>query len=225
MSPVSKLEAEVYKANISLYESSLVFGTQGNASGIDRENGLVVVKPSGVNYKNLKISDMVTVSLGGERIKGDLKPSVDLPHHLYLYKNIKDIGGIVHTHSPYATIFAIVEMPIPCLSTGHADIFGSEIPVTPYADNKGNNIGETILKFYKKKRPAILLGKHGVLTFGSSPQEAAKIAILTEYVAKTSFGSMILGKLLKGRDVLPLTDKEIEKWYSRYHGGEYGQNN
>ena len=219
----TKLEEAVYMANMNFYEANLVSSTQGNASGIDRENGLVVIKPSGVNYKTLKVSDMVTVNLNGEKIKGDLKPSVDLPHHLFLYKNIADIGSVVHTHSTYATIFAIAEKSIPCLSTGHADVFGGDIPVTPYTDNKGNNIGETILKFYRKKCPAIIVGRHGIFAFGPSPQEAVKIAILTEHVAQISFGGLILGKLIKGKEVLPLPDKEIEKWYSRYHGGGYGQ--
>jgi L-ribulose-5-phosphate 4-epimerase len=220
---LSKLEEEVYMANMGLYEENLVVGTQGNVSGIDRETGLVVIKPSGISYKNLKISDMVTVNLNGEKIKGDLKPSVDLAHHLFLYKNIENIGAVVHTHSTYATIFAIAEKSIPCLSTGHADIFGGEIPVTPYSDNKGNKIGETILKFYKQKCPSIIAGRHGVFAFGSSPQEALKIAILTEHVAQTSFGGLVLGKLIKDKEILPLPDKEIEKWYSRYHGGGYGQ--
>ena len=220
---LNKLEKAVYLANMSLYEEKLVSSTQGNVSGIDRKNGLIVIKPSGVNYKNLKISDMVTLDLDGKKIKGVLKPSVDFPHHLFLYKNMENIGAVVHTHSTYATIFAIAEKPIPCLSTGHADIFGGEIPVTPYVDNKGNNIGKTILKFYKKRCPAIIVGRHGVFVFGSSVQEAVKIAILTEHVAKISFGGVTLLKLMKNKEVLSLPNKEIEKWYSRHHGGGYGQ--
>lgn len=220
---LSKLEEEVCLANIGLYEGNLVIGTQGNVSGIDRKTGLVVIKPSGVNYKNLKNSDMVTVNLEGKKIKGDLKPSVDLPFHLFLYKNLKNVDAIVHTHSTYAVIFAIAEKSIPCLCTSHADIFGSEIPVTPYSDNKGNNTGKTILKFYNKKCPAVIVGRHGVFAFGSSAQEALKIAIFTEHIAKISFGGLVLGKLIKGEEIPPLPEQEIEKWYSRYHGGGYGQ--
>ncbi|HIE44294.1 MAG TPA: hypothetical protein EYP78_05830 [Candidatus Omnitrophica bacterium] len=220
---IRELKEEVYRANLMLYEANLVYGTQGNASGINREKGFVAIKPSGVSYKDLCISDMPVVSLDGKLLEGDLNPSVDLPHHLYLYRHIEKIGGVVHTHSSYATMFAIAEEPIPCFSTGHADIFGEAIPVTPYVDNRGENIGKVIEKFRKEGCPAILLGRHGVFTFSSNAEEAAKAAILVEYVAKSSFGALILTRFLKDKKISPLPSREIEKWYNRYHGGGYGQ--
>jgi len=207
---------------MSLRENNLVFGTQGNASGLDREKGLVVIKPSGVNYKELKPSNLVTVNLEGEVVKGSLKPSVDLPHHLYLYKNMPEIEGVVHTHSAFATMFAIAERPIPCFSTAHADVFGKEIPLCPYADNKGDHIGEAILKHQRKGCAAILLAKHGVFTFAETPQAAAKEAILVEYVAKSSLGALLLAQS-EGKKISPMPTEEIKKWYDRYHGGGYGQ--
>ena len=134
MDKLSDLKNEVLKANLLLPEWGLVVSTQGNVSGFDRKKGLVLIKPSGVSYSRLKPSDLVTLNLAGEKISGGNKPSVDWPHHIYLYRNIPGIGGVVHTHSPYATAFAAAGIPVSCLTTGQADIFGGEIPVTPYAD-------------------------------------------------------------------------------------------
>ena len=214
---------EVWEANIRLYKSGLVIGTQGNVSGMDRERGWVAIKPSGVPYEILKVEDIVVVNMEGKVIWGERKPSVDTPHHLYLYKNLEGIGGIVHTHSPYATIFSILGIAIPVLSTAHADVFGEEIPVTPYVDNIGSHIGEAILKHKGKRSSAILLGKHGVFTFAKNSEKAVFYAEMTEYVARTSYYALLLGNTL-GRELpLPLPEEEIKKWYERYHSSRYGQ--
>ena len=217
-----KLRKEVLKANLLLPEWGLVVGTQGNVSGFDRKKKLVLIKPSGVSYSSLKSSDLVTLNLDGKKISGAKKPSVDWPHHLYLYRNIPGIGGIVHTHSPYATAFAAAGIPVPCLTTGQADIFGGEIPVTPYADNQADNIGKAIIKAYRPGCPAIILGQHGIFAFDENPEKAIRAAKLTEYFAQINLLGLLLGKA-SGRKVLPMAEKEIQKWYRRYHGGGYGQ--
>lgn len=222
MTKLSDLKNEVLKANLLLPEWGLVVGTQGNVSGFDREEGLVLIKPSGVSYSQLKLSDLVTLNLDGKKISGTRKPSVDWPHHTYLYRNIPDIGGVVHTHSPFATAFAAAGIPITCLTTGQADVFGGEIPVTLYADNQADNIGKTIIKAYRPGCPAIILGQHGVFAFDESPEKAVLAAKLTEYFAQINFFGLLLGKTA-GRNITPLSEKEVQKWYRRYHGGGYGQ--
>lgn len=217
-----ELQQEVWKANLALPENNLVVGTTGNVSGFDKDKGLVIIKPSGVRYEELRMEDMVIVDLEGKIVEGNLKPSVDTPHHLYLYQNIPGIGGVIHTHSPYATMFAMLEKPIPVYNTTQADIFGVEIPCTPYVDNQSNHIGKAILKNYKKGCPAILLGKHGVFTFDETPTKALRAAIMLEYVAMTAKGTLELGATL-GLKLLPFPEKEVKKWYARHHGGGYGQ--
>ena len=214
---------EVWRMNLELAKNNLVFGTQGNVSGIDRKKRLVVIKPSGVSYSQLKEKDMVIVNLKGEVVGGRLRPSVDLPHHLYIYQRMKEIGGVVHTHSPYATVFAIVGKPIPVLTTAHADLFGKEIPVSPYVDNQSNHIGKAILNTVKEGCSAVILGKHGVFTFAETPKEATTAAILVEYCAKTSFCALLLSSVNGEKRPRPLLPKEIKKWYNRYHKGGYGQ--
>jgi len=222
MTKISNLKNEVLKANLLLPELGLVVSTQGNVSGFDRKKGLVMIKPSGVSYSSLKPSDLVTLNLDGKKISGVKKPSVDWPHHIYLYRNIPGIGGVVHTHSPYATAFAAAGIPVSCLTTGQADIFGGEIPVTPYADNQADNIGKAIIKAYRQGCPAIILGQHGVFAFDESPEKAVLAAKLTEYFAQINLFGLLLGKAA-GRKVPHMTEKEIQKWYRRYHGGGYGQ--
>ena len=222
MDKITRLKPEVLKANLALPEWGLVVTTQGNVSGFDREKKLVIIKPSGVSYSSLKSSDLVTLNLDGKKISGTKKPSVDWPHHLYLYRKIPGINGVVHTHSPYATAFAAAGIPISCLTTGQADIFGGEIPVTPYTDNQADNIGKAIIKTYRPGCPAIILGQHGVFAFDESPEKAVLAAKLTEYFAQINFFGLLLGKSA-GRNILPLSEKEVQKWYRRYHGGGYGQ--
>ena len=187
----------------------------GNASGIDRRRGWVVIKPSGMDYDKLRPADMAVTDLEGRKLRGKWSPSVDLPHHLYLYRHCPEIGGVIHTHSNYATGFALLERPIPVYLTAIADEFGAEVPCAPYVDNVGDHIGEAILK-YKGKAPALLLGHHGVFTWGPTPRDALKAAVMLEDVAKTCYLALLLG------EPEPLPPEEINKWYTRYHT-TYGQ--
>ena len=189
----------------------------GNASGIDRESGILVIKPSGMDYDRITPENLVAVNLSdGSEIDSDLRPSVDLPHHLFLYRNDPSIGGVIHTHSNHATAFATVGQSIPCALTAIADEFGGEIPCTPYVDNEDEHIGEAILE-YRKRAPAILLGNHGVFAWGANVRSALKAAVMVEDVAKTLLLARQLG------DPQPIPPEEAEKWYDRYHN-RYGQN-
>lgn len=219
-----KLRKEVLKSNLYLWKNGLVYGTQGNVSGIDRKEGVVYIKPSGVAYENLTENMIVRVDGKGSPVdKNGLKPSVDTPHHLFLYKNLKDIGGVCHTHSKFITVFSILGVPIPVLTTAHADVFGMEIPVSRYVDNTGDRIGRELLRIYKKTGcSAIILGKHGLFTFGETPSKSAFYALMAEYCAEVSYYALIAGRFT-GKKVSPLEKKEIEKWYSRYHSSRYGQ--
>ncbi len=219
---LKSLREEVWRMNMELPKQRLVAGTAGNVSGLDRKKGYVVIKPSGVWYEDLTKENLVIVDLEGKNVEGKLRPSVDTPHHLYIYKHIREVNGVVHTHSPWATAFAIAGIDIPAFSTAHADVFGSPVPVSPYVDNKDEKIGETIVKTMRKGCPVVLLGKHGVFSFEESPTSALKAAVMVEYVAKTSLLAMILSREKKKR-IFPLSGKEIAKWYYRYHGHGYGQ--
>jgi len=215
MPSFEKLRREVWEANLGIYRGGLVTEHAGNASGIDRKRGVVVIKPSGVDYLKMRPADMVVTDLEGRKLKGKWKPSVDLPHHLYLYKHCPEIGGIIHTHSNYATCFALLGRPIPVCLTAIADEFGEDIPCIPYVDNVGDHIGEAILK-YKTRAPSMLLGQHGTFSWGPTPREALKAAVMLEDVAKTCFLAMLLGK----PKLLP--PEEVKKWWDRYHT-TYGQ--
>ena len=149
------LRRSVWQANRGLVEAGLVALTWGNASGADRKAGVMAIKPSGVDYDKMRPADMVVTDLDGRKVKGRWKPSVDLPHHLYMYKKRPDIGGIIHTHSNYATSFALLGHSIPVYLTAIADEFGAEIPCVSYVDNLGDHIGEAILR-HMGKAPAIL---------------------------------------------------------------------
>ncbi|HPP66638.1 MAG TPA: class II aldolase/adducin family protein [bacterium] len=219
---MNNIKKQVYEANLLLPKYGLVVGTQGNVSVIDRNKGIVYIKPSGVPYEKMKLTDIVGIDINGHVIEGKLKPSVDWIHHVFLYAHIKQVQSIVHTHSPYATAFAASGIPVPCLSTGQADIFGGEIPVTDYVDNRSDSIGKEILKHKRDGCPAIILGKHGVFTFDATAEKAVFAALMTEYFAKINLFAILLGKT-KGRNVEPMALSEIEKWYKRYHGGGYGQ--
>ncbi len=212
---LEELRREVHYVNLMLPRTQLVTMHSGNASGCDRRSGYVVIKPSGVDYDTMTSEDLVVVDMDGRVVEGKLKPSVDTPHHLYLYRRDPSLGGVIHTHSPYATSFAALGLSIPCALTAIADEFGCEIPCAPYVDNQGDHIGETILK-YRNKAPAILLGHHGVFTFDVTPRKALKAAVMVEDVAKTIHLAMLMGK------VEPLPPDEIQKWYTRYHT-TYGQ--
>ncbi len=209
------LKKAVWEANQGIFRAGLVTMHSGNASGIDREKGLVVIKPSGMDYEKLRPSDMVVTDLKGKSIDSKYKPSVDLPHHLYLYNHRPDIGGVIHTHSNYATSFAVLGKSIPVYLTAIADEFGAEIPCVPYIDNHGDNIGRAILKHIGKS-PAVLLANHGTFAIGKTPRDALKAAVMLEDVAHT-----VHLALLKGAPE-PMHPREVKKWHHRYHT-TYGQ--
>ncbi len=210
------LREEVCWANKMLPECGLVTMHSGNASGIDRELGVLVIKPSGMDYDRITPENLVAIELEtGKAIDSTLRPSVDLPHHIFLYKHMPDVGGVIHTHSNYATAFAAVHLPVPLVLTAIADEFGCEIPCAPYIDNEDEHIGEAILK-HRNRAPAILMGNHGVFAWGSSAKSALKAAVMTEDVAKTVHLAKQLGT------PLPIPPEEAEKWYDRYHN-RYGQ--
>jgi L-ribulose-5-phosphate 4-epimerase len=203
-------------ANKALPALHLVVMHSGNASGYDPQSGRVVIKPSGMNYDDITAENLVEVDLAsGDVIGSSLRPSVDLPHHLFLYRNLPDIRGVVHTHSNHATAFAACLTPIPVCLTAIADEFGGAIPCTPYVSNEGDEIGRAILS-HKTDAPAILLGNHGVFTWGDSVGAAVKTAAMVEDVAKT----LILAKQLG--EPRQLSSSEAAVWHKRYTH-RYGQ--
>jgi L-ribulose-5-phosphate 4-epimerase len=220
----AELRESVWRANRLLPELGLVVMHSGNVSGIDRERGLVLIKPSGVDYPTLEPQHLAVVTLDGTRaeperipdgIASSLRPSVDTPHHLALYRRDDSIGGVVHTHSNHATAWAAIGEPIPCALTAMADEFGGEIPCAPYADNEGDHIGDAILTA-RTRAPAVLLKNHGVFAFGPTPMAAVKAAAMTEDAAKSLWLARAIGS------PAPLPPDEIEKWWTRYHE-TYGQ--
>jgi L-ribulose-5-phosphate 4-epimerase len=213
---LTKLREEVANANWMLPKAGLVTMHSGNASGYDPDADLLFIKPSGMDYEAITPENLCAVRVStGEVITQGSRPSVDLPHHLFLYRNMPEVRGVIHTHSNYATAFAAVNKPIPLVLTAIADEFGAEIPCMPYTDNEGENIGQTILK-HKNRAPAMLLGNHGVFAWGNSPKSALKAAVMTEDVAKTVWLAMQIGS----PQAIP--PEEAEKWYDRYHN-RYGQ--
>jgi len=213
---LEQLREDVCRANKLLAHYGLVCLHSGNVSGLDRSTGRLVIKPSGVDYETLSPDDLVEVDLiTGKVISTHLRPSVDLPHHLYIYRNMPGVGGIAHAHSDYATAWAATGRPIPLCLTAMADYFGGEIPCAPYVDNEGDNIGQAILR-YRGRAPAVLLANHGAFTWGPTALDAVKLAVALEDVAKKAFLASQLGQLLE----IPV--EEARKWYDKYHHG-YGQ--
>jgi L-ribulose-5-phosphate 4-epimerase len=227
---LDKLKKEVWRANLALVRYGLVILTFGNASGIDRKKGLVVIKPSGVSYDELKPADMVVVCLDGKVAEGTLNPSSDTPTHLALYRAFPGVGGIVHAHSEYATMFAQAAKEIPCLGTTHADHFHGPVPVTrfltkreveaDYEGNTGRVIVERFAGIDPLGTPAVLVAGHGPFAWGKTPDEAARNALVLERTAKTALGTLTLDP---GRRRLP--DYIVEKHFQRKHGphATYGQ--
>lgn len=213
---IAELREEVCEANKRLPTAGLVTMHSGNASGFDTTSRRVVIKPSGVDYEKLTPEMLVEVDFDSGRVLGSkLRPSVDLPHHLFLYRHLEDVRGIVHTHSNYATSFAACHMPIPLCLTAIADEFGSEIPCAEFAECDEESLGRSILTA-RGQAPAILLANHGVFTWGPNVAAAFKAAVMTEDVAKTVHLSMQIGQ----PQMLPIA--AAEKYHHRYHT-RYGQ--
>ena len=211
---LEELKQEVYEANMQLPKLGLVSFTWGNVSGIDREKGLYVIKPSGVPYDELKPEDMVVVNLKGEVVEGDMNPSSDTPTHTYLYNHFPKIGGIVHTHSPYACTFAVLGRPIPAVMTSAA-LLGGEIPIGGYAAVGGEDIGSEIISKIGNCS-AIIMQNHGVYTIASTVWQATIDAVEVEDLAKIALFSSMLG------DPIKLTQAQIEEFQNIYHT-MYGQ--
>lgn len=226
------LKEQVWKANLDLPKYGLVTFTWGNVSGIDRDKGLIVIKPSGVPYEDLKPEHMVVLDLEGKRVEGDLKPSSDTPSHLVLYKNFPEIGGVVHTHSPWATSFAQAGQGIMPLGTTHGDYFYGEIPCTrnmteqeikgEYEKETGNVIVETFKdrKINPMDIPAVLVNQHGPFTWGKDAAEAVHNAVVLEEVAKMAWRTLMLKPGIE-----PMDQNLLDKHFLRKHGANayYGQ--
>lgn len=229
---LEKLKEEVYLANMELPKRGLVTFTWGNVSGIDRETGYFVIKPSGVDYEKLTPDDMVVMDLAGNKIEGRYKPSSDTATHLELYKKYKEIGGVVHTHSPEATAWAQAGRSIPLYGTTHADYFFGEIPcarsLTPeeieeaYETNTGKVIIETFEKLALNPMytPAVLCVNHGPFTWGRDAAEAVHNAVVLEEVAKMAFKTELINP-----NVVPAPVCIRDKHFYRKHGENayYGQ--
>ncbi len=224
------LKKQVHKANLDLVKHGLVVFTWGNVSAIDRSQNFVVIKPSGVSYDDLHVSDMVVVDLGGNVIEGHLKPSSDTPTHLTLYNRFKEIGGIVHTHSEWATSWAQSGRAIPAYGTTHADYFYGAIPCTRkltknevetgYEEETGSIIAETFKEIDPMAVPGVVVHGHGPFAWGTSASNAIHNAVVLEEVAKMAFRTEVLGNKNTIDQFL------LDKHYLRKHGKNayYGQN-
>ena len=224
------LREEVLEANLELVRRGLVLYTFGNASGIARDEGLVVIKPSGVPYESMKPPDLVVVDLDGRAVEGALKPSSDLPTHLTLYRAFKGVGGVVHTHSRCATAWAQARAEIPCLGTTHADYFHGAVPVTrplsaqeiqsDYEANTGKAIVKRFARLDPLEMPAVLVAGHGPFTWGASAAEAAHHAVILEEVARMALETVALEA-----DARALSRVLLDKHFFRKHGqnASYGQ--
>lgn len=227
---LEKLKQEVYEANMELPRRGLITYTWGNVSGIDREKGLFVIKPSGVDYDRLQPSDMVVMDLEGNKVEGDMNPSSDTATHLELYKAFKEIGGIVHTHSPHATAWAQAGRALPCYGTTHADYFYGEIPcarnLTAEEIEEGYemNTGKVIVETFEGKNPAyipaVLCKNHGPFTWGKDAAEAVHNAVVLEEIAKMNYMTEVINPKSG-----PAPQCMQDKHFMRKHGPDayYGQ--
>jgi L-ribulose-5-phosphate 4-epimerase len=227
---LEELKQQVLEANLDLVKHGLVIFTWGNVSAIDRNTGLVVIKPSGVSYDNMKAADMVVVDMEGKVVEGSLKPSSDTPTHLVLYKAFPEIGGVVHTHSTYATAWAQAGLDIPNIGTTHADYFHDSIPCTADMTEKEVNgayeleTGNVIVARFAKginpvHTPGVLVKNHGPFSWGKDAHEAVHNAVVMEQVAKMAAISFSVNPQLTMSKLL------IEKHFNRKHGPNayYGQ--
>ena len=229
-SSLNELREEVLEANLELVRRGLVLYTFGNASGIDRDKALVVIKPSGVPYNKMKPEHLVVSDLSGKIVEGKLRPSSDLPTHLVLYKAFSNIGGIVHTHSEYATAWAQARREIPCFGTTHADYFHGPVPVTDsmpeneIAGEYEKNTGDAIVRRFRDGRaasvPGVLVANHGPFTWGPDVTSAAHNAVVLESIARMAFFTVTINAEASAIGK-PLHDRH----YLRKHGMQayYGQ--
>jgi L-ribulose-5-phosphate 4-epimerase len=225
-----ELKEAVCRANIELSKQKLVIYSWGNVSGIDRKAAVVAVKPSGVAYEQLTPDKIVLVDTSGKLLEKGLKPSSDTPTHLELYRNFKDIGGICHTHSPNATMWAQACREIPCLGTTHADYFYGPVPVTDVMSKEEIkndyelNTGRVIVKRFSgidpRQIPAVLVANHGPFTWGGSPAGAVEAAVVLEQIAATALGTILINQ-----NINPISRMLLDKHYLRKHGKDayYGQ--
>ena len=226
---LEKLKQELLRANLDLVKHGLVIFTWGNVSAIDREKGLVVIKPSGVSYEEMKAEDMVVLDLDGKVVEGRLKPSSDTATHLALYHSFSNIGGVAHTHSTYATSWAQAGKDIPNIGTTHADYFKDDIPCTRpmtqeeitngYERETGNVIVERFKGVNPDYTPGVLVNNHGPFTWGNDAHQAVHNSVVLEQVAKMAFISRLINPELK------MNDELIKKHFYRKHGTNayYGQ--
>lgn len=212
---LEELREEIYRLHLELPRNNLVAWTSGNISGRDPATGLVVIKPSGVMYEDLRPENMVVVDLEGNVVEGKFKPSSDTATHLYIYRHRADVGGIVHTHSTFATAFAAVGKPIQPYLTAICDEFGGPIPVGGFALIGGEQIGQEVVRSIGNSK-AILMQNHGVFTIGKNARAALKSAVYVEDAARTLFYAMQLG------EVVPIPLEQVAKLHKRYTE-EYGQ--
>jgi L-ribulose-5-phosphate 4-epimerase len=214
---LSRIRAELCDLHAQLVRWGLVAWTSGNVSARVPGADLMVIKPSGVEYDDLTPQSMVVVTLDGEVVDGDRKPSSDTGAHAYVYRMMPEVGGVVHTHSPYATAWAARGESIPCVITAMADEFGGEIPAGPFALIGGDDIGQGIVATLSGHRsPAVLMRNHGVFTIGPTAKAAVKAAVMCEDVART------VHLARAGGDLVPLKGADIDALYARYQTA-YGQ--
>jgi L-ribulose-5-phosphate 4-epimerase len=224
------LREEVYRANMDLVGRGLVVSTFGNVSGIDREIELIAIKPSGVDYDHLSPATMVILDLDGRKVEGDLNPSSDTKTHVRLYREFSGIGGVVHTHSRYATAWAEARRPLPCLGTTHADYFHGEVPCTAvitdqqihkdYEEETAVQILDAFGKIHYREMPAVLVASHGPFTWGKDAAEAGYHAWMLEFAAEMAAIAMMINPRIRG-----VKQSLLDKHYQRKHGKDayYGQ--
>ncbi|MGH9585448.1 MAG: L-ribulose-5-phosphate 4-epimerase [Acidobacteriaceae bacterium] len=227
---LENLKAEVLEANLEIVRRGLVLYTFGNASGIDRKAGLVAIKPSGVPYERMKPSDLVVTDLDGKIVEGSLRPSSDLATHLHLYREFPSIGGVVHTHSEYATAWAQAGRPIPAYGTTHADYFYGPVPVTEeltdeeiggdYVLNTGIAITRRFHDLDPAAVPGVLVRGHAPFVWGKTPIEAAHNAVVLESIARMGYFTATLNAACNG-----VSQALLDRHYFRKHGASatYGQ--
>lgn len=226
---LEKLKKDVCRANLELVEKGLVISTWGNASGRDEKSGFIVIKPSGVSYHSMKPDDMVIIDQDGNVVEGKNKPSTDTPTHLLIYKTFNSVGGVVHTHSSYATSWAQAGKPIPPFGTTHADHFYGEVPCTrtltkqetekDYEINTGKIIIEKLGDSDPLTIPSVLVNGHGTFSWGTDAENAVGNAVALEEIARMAFYTVLLGK------TEPISQFLLDKHFKRKHGKNayYGQ--